>query len=122
MQNCVFLHMVLLLQHRIGNLFNLFVNRLRYCWLLHRDFEYPWLSGYCVRLNFVRSQIRIRHVAEFVLIRGLFLLFIILLNRAAFWSYSRKCLRSAALPLCQLLFLHWLVVDDWSRLIGTWGT
>ena len=47
-----------------------------------------------------RSHIRILHVVEFLLIWGLFLLFLISIDRAAFWSCSRKCLRSAASPLC----------------------
>ena len=47
------------------------------------------------------SQIRILHVAEFLLIRGLFLLFLISLDRAAFRSCSRNCLRSAASLLCE---------------------
>ena len=59
------------------------------------------IRGECVRLKFARLQIRIRHVAEFfLLIRGLFLLFYISLDRAALWSCSRKCLRSAAWLLC----------------------
>ena len=32
------------------------------------EFKHPWLSGWCVRPKFGRSQIRIRHVAEFLLI------------------------------------------------------
>ena len=46
------------------------------------------------------SQSRILQAAEFLLIRGLFLLFLFSFNRAAFCLFSRKCLRSAALPLC----------------------
>ena len=48
-----------------------------------------------MRLKFARSRIRIPNVAEFLLIRGLFLLFLISLDRAAFWSCSRNYLRSA---------------------------
>ena len=46
------------------------------------------------------SQIRIPRIAEFLLIRGLFLLFLFSLDRAAFWPCFRKCLRSAASLLC----------------------
>ena len=48
-----------------------------------------------MRLKFAKAQIRIRHVDEFLLIQGLFLLLLFSLDRAAFWSCSRKCLRSA---------------------------
>ena len=53
-----------------------------------------------MRLKFAMSQIRIRHVAEYLLIRGLFLVFPFSLERAAFWSYSRKCLQSKLSLLC----------------------
>ena len=56
-----------------------------------------------MRLKVDRLQFRIRHVAEFLLIRGLFLLFFISLDRAAFWSFSRKFLQSAASRLCKFL-------------------
>ena len=89
-----------LLLYQISNLLAYLVAFLVACFFW--DFKPPWLSGYCVRLIFARSQIRIRHVAEFfLLIRGLFFS-IISLDRAAFWSCSRKCLRRAASPLCKL--------------------
>ena len=44
----------------------------------------PWLSGLCVRLLISNSQVRISEVADFLLIRGLFLIFIIALYRASF--------------------------------------
>ena len=57
-----------------------------------------------MRLIFASSQIQIRIVAEFFLIRGQFLLFLMSLDRAVFWSCSRKCLRSAACLCVKLLF------------------
>ena len=59
-----------------------------------------------MRLKFSKSQIRIRPVAEFLLIRGVFLLFRISHDRAVFWSCSPKCLRSTASPV----FIHNLAV------------
>ena len=61
-----------------------------------------WLGwGDCLTLKICRlcsrSQIPIQHVAEFLIIRGLILLFCISHDRAAFRSCSHKCLRS---PLC----------------------
>ena len=78
---------------------------LRYWWLVFGNLKHSWLSGSRVRLKFarLRSQIRFRHVAEFLIIRGSFLLFLISFDRAAFWSCSRKCLRSAASPLCKFV-------------------
>ena len=58
-----------------------------------------------MRLKFSRSQIRILYVADFLQIRGLILIFLFSLDRAALWSCSRKFLRSAASPLCKKLFL-----------------
>ena len=52
-----------------------------------------------MRLKFARSQILTRCIAEFLLTRGFFLLFLISLVRAAFWLCSRKCLRSGAWAL-----------------------
>ena len=52
-----------------------------------------------------RSQIRKLHVAKFLLLRGLFLFFLIQLDRAAFWSCSGRCLRSTASPLCLFQYL-----------------
>ena len=66
-----------------------------------------WLDNAWVSksLDCSRSQIRILHVADFFLLsRGIFLIFLISLDRAALWPCSRKCLRSAASPLCFYLW------------------
>ena len=86
MENCVFLYLVLLLLHGTGNL-------LAYVAALLVT------SFYGFQAFVVMSHIGIRHVAEILLIRGLFLLFLISLDRAAFWLCSRKCLRSSTSPL-----------------------
>ena len=52
------------------------------------------------QLKFAKSQIRIRHAAEFLLSRGFLLLFFISLDRAAFWSCSFSQVRCAASLLC----------------------
>ena len=58
-----------------------------------------------MRLTYARSQIRMRQIVEFVLIRGLILLFLISLDRPAFWSCSRKCSRSEASSLCKKMYI-----------------
>ena len=83
MQNCVFLYLVLVLLHRIGFFL---ADVAEFLMASYWDFMHPWLSDLCARLNFARSQIRIRHLAEFMLIPALFLLLVISLDRTAFWS------------------------------------
>ena len=58
-----------------------------------------------MRLTYARSQIRIQQIVEFLLIRGLILLFLISLDRPAFWSCSRKCSRSEASSLCKKVYI-----------------
>ena len=50
----------------------------------------------CATLN-LRSQVRISEVAQILLIRGLFLIFVIALHRAASCVLASVC---EALPLC----------------------
>ena len=82
MQNCVFLYLVPLLQYPIGNL-------LAYgAWLLVASlgkFKHPLVrEAQCCKVADANPTI-----AEFLLIRGLFQLFLISLARAAFWSCFR---------------------------------
>ena len=53
--------------------------------------------------------------AEFLLIRSFFLIFLISLDRAASWSFSRKCLRSATLPLCRILLVEMYFILNFTR-------
>ena len=79
-----FLYLVLLLLHRIGYFLAYVAESLVAIFFL--DFKHLWLSGFSVRFKFARSQIRIPCVADILLIRGLFLLFLKSLDRAASWS------------------------------------
>ena len=101
---CFFLSLLSLLRHRIGNVLEFVVDGYSFwgilasvaSWLVHET-QY----GLAAELNPSHSQ--------FLLIRGFFLFFLISLDRAAFWPCSRKCLQSAAPPLC--LKLSWLLLS-----------
>ena len=96
LQNCVFLYLVPLMRYRIGNL-------LAYvAWLLVASFlvnlNIRGISYKVADSNPTRSRV----FANLRLISTFF----ISLDRAAFWSCSRKCLRSAASPLCYVMHLR----------------
>ena len=87
--------LVPLLRYQIGNS----LACVAVAWLLVASFvelKHLWLG----RLNVARSQIRFLHVAEFLIIRCLFLLFLISLTRAAFWCVLASVCE-AQLRLCK---------------------
>ena len=67
-----------------------------------------WLNGKCVRLFISRSQVRISEVAEFLLIRGLILNFIIVLYRAAFCRVLASVCEAKVCLYVEIFFLCWL--------------
>ena len=110
LQICVYLYLVPLLLNGIGNLLAyvavFFVTSVCRLLSLRGWGDSAWDSK---SLDCSRSQIRTLHVADFLLIRGLFLPFLVLLGRAVFCWSSLKCLRSSASPLWLIFWLIFFI-------------
>ena len=103
MLNWVYLYLEPILLNRIGKLLGylaaLSVNCVYRLLSLRGWVDSAWDSK---SLDCSRSQLRILQVAEFFDNSRLISTFLISLDWAAFWSCSRKCLPSAASPLCKI--------------------